>query len=109
MIQRMAKKRNWSKDGRLSPAGGLVAEFAASRELFPGSQSGNGLRQSLNHRLARILRDRDSAYGVVFIRRLTAKASGSPKLSSIALAKWVHERFISTVRADFRHRALRLG
>ena len=43
---------------------GLVAEFAASPELFPVSQSGNGLRQSLNHRLARILRDRDSTYGL---------------------------------------------
>jgi len=56
---------------------GLVAEFAASPELFPVSQSGNGLRQSLNRRLARIPRDRDSAYGAASIRRLTAKASGS--------------------------------
>ena len=45
---------------------GLVAEFAASPELFPVSQSGNGLRPSLNHRLARILRDRASVYGAAF-------------------------------------------
>ena len=65
----------------------LVAEFAASPELFPVSQSGNGLRPSLNHRLARILRDRDSVYGAAFIRRLTAKVrrprtAGRPILSA---------------------------